>query len=180
MEYEDHDGGVGARRFRIWVQGRLDEGFSEGLAGIEQEDVSAGTMLTGALLDRSQVHGTLDLLRSLGIDVLRFEVDPPRTPGRTGPAEHIGASGETLHAHESTERTSGYDWDHGQEKELMNVAIVFDSKTGTTKAAAEAMAEQVRAAGHPCTVSSVQEADPAAVSAADAICVGFFFDVNLP
>ena len=54
----------------------------------------------------------------------------------------------------------------------MNVAIVFDSKTGTTKAAAEAMAEMVRAAGHQCSVSSVLDADPATVSAADAICVG--------
>ena len=54
----------------------------------------------------------------------------------------------------------------------MNVAIVFDSETGTTKAAAEAMAELVRAAGHDCTVSSVRDADPAAVSGADAICVG--------
>jgi flavodoxin len=54
----------------------------------------------------------------------------------------------------------------------MNVAIVFDSETGTTKAAAEAMADQVRAAGHQCTVSSVLDADPAIVSAADAICVG--------
>lgn len=54
----------------------------------------------------------------------------------------------------------------------MQVAIVFDSKTGTTKAAAEAMAELVRGAGHQCTISSVQEADPAAVSAADAVCVG--------
>lgn len=54
----------------------------------------------------------------------------------------------------------------------MNVAIVFDSETGTTKAAAEAMADLVRAQGHQCTVSSVREADPAMVSAADAICVG--------
>ena len=54
----------------------------------------------------------------------------------------------------------------------MNVAIVFDSKTGTTKAAAEAMGGLVRNAGHECTVSSVQDADPATVSAADAICVG--------
>ncbi|MDJ0954413.1 MAG: flavodoxin domain-containing protein [Acidimicrobiia bacterium] len=54
----------------------------------------------------------------------------------------------------------------------MQVAIVFDSKTGTTKAAAEAMAELVRAAGHDCTVSSVLDADPATVSGADAICVG--------
>ncbi|NNF86922.1 MAG: hypothetical protein HKM97_00150 [Acidimicrobiia bacterium] len=63
----------------------------------------------------------------------------------------------------------------------MNVAIVFDSKTGTTKGAAEAMAELVQAAGHQCTVTPVQDADPASVSAADAICVGswckglFFF-----
>ena len=62
----------------------------------------------------------------------------------------------------------------------MNVAIVFDSKTGTTKAAAEKMAEMVRAAGHECTVAAVQDADPAAVRAADAVCVGswckgFFF-----
>ena len=62
----------------------------------------------------------------------------------------------------------------------MQVAIVFDSETGTTKAAAEAMAELVRAAGHHCTVTSVQDADPATVSAADAIgigswCKGLFF-----
>ena len=62
----------------------------------------------------------------------------------------------------------------------MNVAIVFDSQTGTTQAAAEAMADLVRAAGHDCTVSSVGNTDPATVMAADAICIGswckgFFF-----
>jgi flavodoxin len=54
----------------------------------------------------------------------------------------------------------------------MRVAIVFDSATGRTRAAAEEMGEAVRRAGHECTVKSVQEADPQAVSAADAICVG--------
>jgi flavodoxin len=54
----------------------------------------------------------------------------------------------------------------------MKVAIVFDSKTGTTRSAADAMAQLVRAAGHECTVGSVQDADPASVSAADAVCVG--------
>ena len=54
----------------------------------------------------------------------------------------------------------------------MNVAIVFDSATGTTEAAAEAMGDLIRAAGHECTVSSVRHADPAMVSTADAICVG--------
>lgn len=54
----------------------------------------------------------------------------------------------------------------------MNVSIVFDSETGTTEAAAEAMGELVRAAGHECTVGSIRDADPATVSAADAVCVG--------
>jgi len=54
----------------------------------------------------------------------------------------------------------------------MNVVIVFDSKTGTTKAAAEAMSEVLEEAGHHCIVSSVQSTDPALVSEADAICVG--------
>jgi flavodoxin len=54
----------------------------------------------------------------------------------------------------------------------MRIAIVFDSATGRTRAAAEEMAQAVRAAGHDCTLGSVQDSDPAEVSAADAICVG--------
>ena len=54
----------------------------------------------------------------------------------------------------------------------MRVAIVYDSSTGTTKAAARAMAEMVREAGHECSVESVAAADPAEVSAADAVCIG--------
>jgi flavodoxin len=54
----------------------------------------------------------------------------------------------------------------------MKLAIVFDSSTGRTRAAAEEMAEIARAAGHECSVDSVQDADPTAVSAADAVCIG--------
>ncbi|NNF86921.1 MAG: hypothetical protein HKM97_00145 [Acidimicrobiia bacterium] len=84
MEHDHQDGGAGTRRFRIWVQGRLDEGFSEGLAGIEQEAVPAGTILHGEVLDQSQLHSTLDLLRDLGIEVVRFEVDPHPTDPASG------------------------------------------------------------------------------------------------
>ena len=54
----------------------------------------------------------------------------------------------------------------------MRIAIVYDSDTGTTEAAAEEMATLVRAAGHDCAVSDVKNADPATVSAADAVCIG--------
>lgn len=81
MGRDDQDQKESRLRFRIWVQGRLDERFSDGLLGIEQEDMPVGTMLRGQALDHSQLHSTLDLLRSLGIDVLRFEIDTPCEPG---------------------------------------------------------------------------------------------------
>ena len=160
MVQQHEDRQPGSQHFRIWVQGRLGEHFSDGLAGIEQEDVPAGTLLRGELLDQSQLHSTLDLLRSLGIDVLRFEVDPPQE------------SGDAHRRMKETAERPAWGTGPDTEESPMNVAIVYDSKTGTTKAAAEAMAEIVRAAGHDCTVGSVRDADPAAVSAADAICVG--------
>lgn len=54
----------------------------------------------------------------------------------------------------------------------MKVAIVFDTHTGITAAAAERMAEVVREAGHECTVESVSNADPGRVARADAIAIG--------
>ena len=54
----------------------------------------------------------------------------------------------------------------------MKVAIVYDSRTGKTRKAAEEMGAAVRDAGHECSVHSVQKAGPAEVSAADAICIG--------
>ena len=54
----------------------------------------------------------------------------------------------------------------------MNIAIVYDSKTGTTAKAAESMGRALEEQGHQCTVQSVADADPAQVSQADLICVG--------
>jgi flavodoxin len=58
------------------------------------------------------------------------------------------------------------------EEDLMRIAIVYDSRTGTTKAAAELMAGEATSKGHRCTAVSVQDADPADVSRADAVCIG--------
>jgi flavodoxin len=54
----------------------------------------------------------------------------------------------------------------------VKIAIVYDSRTGTTKAAAEEMAQMATAAGNEVSVVPVQEASAAAVSAAEAVCVG--------
>lgn len=54
----------------------------------------------------------------------------------------------------------------------MNIAIVYDSSTGTTASAAKAMASLFEKAGHECHVQSVFQADPLEVSQADLICIG--------
>ena len=54
----------------------------------------------------------------------------------------------------------------------MKVAIVYETHTGTTSAAAESMAQVVRAAGHECTVQSISHADAKAATRADAIVLG--------
>lgn len=58
-------------------------------------------------------------------------------------------------------------------KELaMNIAIVYESNTGTTATAAQAMGRELTRLGHQCQVQSVAKADPAEVAKADLICIG--------
>ena len=54
----------------------------------------------------------------------------------------------------------------------MEIAIVYDSSTGTTAKAAETMGNMMEKQGHQCWVQSVSQVDPANVSEADLICVG--------
>ena len=54
----------------------------------------------------------------------------------------------------------------------MKVAIVYETHTGTTSAAADKMAELVRVAGHECTVESISNADAKRVGRADAVAIG--------
>ena len=54
----------------------------------------------------------------------------------------------------------------------MNIAIVYDSSTGTTANAAKTMGKAMEGHGHQCRVQSVSLADPALVSDADLICIG--------
>ncbi len=49
---------------------------------------------------------------------------------------------------------------------------MYDSRTGTTKGAAEEMVRKAVAAGHEATAVTVAAANAAEVSAADAVCIG--------
>ena len=62
------------RTFRIWVAGRLKDGFAEAIdPGLVQQEVEVNTALSGELVDQAQLHGLLERLGSLGVEVVRFE-----------------------------------------------------------------------------------------------------------
>jgi flavodoxin len=54
----------------------------------------------------------------------------------------------------------------------MDIAIVYDSSTGTTAKAAKAMGKIFGEYGHQCQVLSVSDADPENIAEADLICIG--------
>lgn len=54
----------------------------------------------------------------------------------------------------------------------MKVEIVYDSQTGTTAAASDAMRKKIEQLGHQCRVQSITQANPTDMSRADLICIG--------
>jgi hypothetical protein len=66
------------RAFRVWVAGRLGDGFAKGIdPALEQDLAETNTALSGELVDQSQLYGLLQRLNSLGVEVIRFETYPP-------------------------------------------------------------------------------------------------------
>lgn len=47
---------------------------------MEQEDIDGCTVLTGEIVDASQLYGVLDRLRRLGIEIVRFDTYRPGDP----------------------------------------------------------------------------------------------------
>lgn len=54
----------------------------------------------------------------------------------------------------------------------MNSLIIYDSMTGTTAKAAQAMGTILQQQGHTCQVESLSQVNPAQLSEADLICIG--------
>lgn len=73
MEKHGPDHQLSRRRFRIYVAGRLEFRFVEGIDGIELGRSEDGSTLDGPFVDQSHLRGILDRLWQLVIEVLEFE-----------------------------------------------------------------------------------------------------------
>jgi hypothetical protein len=69
--------------YEIRIGGRLDETTRAAFAGLEVTYRDEETLITGQF-DQAALHGMLEMIRSLGLDLLearRVPVSPPRRPG---------------------------------------------------------------------------------------------------
>ena len=56
--------------YRIVVRGELDERFGHLFNGMKMERVEGTTVLTGSVIDQAQLHGFIDRLEELGLELL--------------------------------------------------------------------------------------------------------------
>ena len=68
------------RRYRIVVRGRLGEHLATSFGQLELESKAGESVLTGTVADHAQLHGLLDRLRDLGIQLV--SVNPVDTSAR--------------------------------------------------------------------------------------------------
>lgn len=58
------------RRYQVVVRGGLGESFASTFEQLELESHAGESSLTGSFADQAQLHGLLDRLRDLGIQIV--------------------------------------------------------------------------------------------------------------
>lgn len=64
----------GTTRYKIVLRGELSEHFAPGFEGMDLRAESGRTVLVGDVIDQSHLHGLLDRIRDLGLELLNVEV----------------------------------------------------------------------------------------------------------
>jgi hypothetical protein len=77
--------------YRIVVRSELSERYAVAFEGMEMETKEGDTVLTGEIIDQPHLHGILDRLNGLGLELLSVQALPedahPGAGGRRDPKE---------------------------------------------------------------------------------------------
>ena len=78
------DGAAKRATYRLVVRGALDERFSYLFNGMQMDRVAGTTVLTGSVLDQAQLHGFIERIEELGLELLSVEQtsEPPASRER--------------------------------------------------------------------------------------------------
>ena len=68
-------------RYEVRVEGVLDGRWSEWFEGLQLQNQSGETVLSGTLPDQPALHGILDKVRDLGLTIITVRRLPPEQPG---------------------------------------------------------------------------------------------------
>lgn len=68
------------RTYRVVVRGRLSDRFADGFDDVISTHAGPDTVLEGPYVDQSQLHGLLDRLRALGIEIVSLDTAAAGSP----------------------------------------------------------------------------------------------------
>ena len=60
-------------KYRLVVRGEVDERFAYLFSGMQMERVEGTTVLTGGVLDQAQLHGFIERIEELHLELLSVE-----------------------------------------------------------------------------------------------------------
>jgi hypothetical protein len=81
MIRRDKDTGRGATCYKITVLGELSERFVHEFEGMSLKVENGRTILVGPVIDQSHLHGLLDRIQDLGVDLVSVEALPESKEG---------------------------------------------------------------------------------------------------
>jgi len=67
--------------YKIVVRGELTERFTGAFEGMKTEAESGQTTITGQVIDQSHLHGILDRISGLGLQLVSVQALPEYAPG---------------------------------------------------------------------------------------------------
>jgi hypothetical protein len=66
-------GAVKSATYRLAVRGELDERFAYLFSGMQMERAGGETVLTGQVIDQAQLHGFIERIEELGLELVSVE-----------------------------------------------------------------------------------------------------------
>jgi hypothetical protein len=70
--------------YRLVVQGELDARYACLFENMDMRQVSGTTVLTGTVIDQAHLHGLIERIEELGLELLEVQQVPQPTPSDNG------------------------------------------------------------------------------------------------
>jgi hypothetical protein len=88
-------GAVIGPEYRVVVRGELDSRFAYLFDGMQMERVAGTTVLTGRVVDQAQLHGFIERIEELGLELLSLQQTSGRVRVRPTGRDLTGERGES-------------------------------------------------------------------------------------